>query len=291
MAWNEYGRLTRVALRHPRDAFGSQAAIAASWRDLGYLGEPDLGKAIAEYDRFAELIASPGGNGGAEILWLGAEAGLTLDALYVRDAGIGTPRGLLMTAMGKPARSGEPAALGRALEAAGLPLAGAIEGEGRLEGGDFSWLRDDLAVVGQGYRTNDEGIRQLGACLGEGVELRVARLPHYKGPQDVFHLMSIISPLDRDLALVFSPLMPVDFRQALLASGLTLVEVPEEEFDSMGCNVLALAPRRCLALDGNPETRKRLEKAGCEVLTYGGQEISAKGSGGPTCLTQPLARA
>ncbi len=118
----------------------------------------------------------------------------------------------------------------------------------------------------------------------------VVPLPHYKGPDDVFHLMSIISPLDHDLALVHSPLMPVPFRDWLLARGIRRVEVAEAEFETLGCNALALAPRRCLMVEGNPETRARLEAAGCEVLTYDGAEISMKGAGGPTCLTRPLAR-
>jgi dimethylargininase len=58
----------------------------------------------------------------------------------------------------------------------------------------------------------------------------------------------------------------------------------------MGPNVLALAPRRALAIEGNGETRRRMEAAGVEVLTYAGREISRKGDGGPTCLTKPLSR-
>ena len=146
------------------------------------------------------------------------------------------------------------------------------------------------AAVGRGYRTNDEGIRQLADFLGPDVELVVVPLPHWKGPGDVFHLMSVLSPLDRDLALVFSPLLPVPFRELLLERGVSLVEVPWEELESMGCNVLAVAPRVCLMLEGNPLTRSRMEEAGVEVHTYRGEEISVPGSGGPTCLTRPLLR-
>jgi N-dimethylarginine dimethylaminohydrolase len=146
--------------------------------------------------------------------------------------------------------------------------------------------------VGRGYRTNDEGIEQLRALLADGVdELLVVPSPHWNGPTDVFHLMSVISPLADDLALVYSPLLPVPFRQGLLARGFELVEVPDDEFDSMGCNVLALAPRVALAVEGNPETRRRMEQAGVQVHTFEGEEISAKGCGGPTCLTRPLERA
>jgi N-dimethylarginine dimethylaminohydrolase len=194
--------------------------------------------------------------------------------------------------MGKPERAGEPAAQEAALRALGYSIAGAIQPPGRLEGGDVVWLDERTIAVGRGYRTNDEGIAQLGRLLGDSVdEVIVAALPHWRGPGDVFHLMSVVSPVDRDLAVVYSPLMPVPFRERLLARGITLVEVPDDEFDSMGANVLAIAPRRCVMVAGNPTTRRRLEYAGAHVSEYEGREISLKGGGGPTCLTRPLQRA
>jgi len=286
MALNEYGRIAAIGLRHARDAFGGREAIAAQWRALNYHAAPDYDAAVAEYDAFVEALDLDG----AEVHFLPSDEGLTLDGLYVRDAAIPGPKGLILCNMGKPARSGEPAANGKAMEAMGVAVAGRIEGAGRLEGGDVVWLDDRTCAVAHGYRSNAEGIRQLSALLGEGVHLEICPLPHYKGPDDVFHLMSILSPLDRDMALVYSPLMPVPFRNWLMERGLGLVEVPDEEFASMGCNVLATAPRRCVMVEGNPLTRRRLEKAGCEVVTYAGAEISRKGEGGPTCLTRPLLR-
>ncbi|MHA1153857.1 MAG: dimethylarginine dimethylaminohydrolase family protein [Alphaproteobacteria bacterium] len=283
---NEYGPLRRVALRHPRAAFGGPEVIAGSWRELNYLAAPDYGRALADFDRFAEILSASG----AQIDWLPVAEGLTLDSLYVHDAAVPGPRGVVLCNMGKPTRAGEPAAMGTAFEGLGLPIAGRIEGDGRLEGGDLVWFDEGTCAVARGYRTNDEGIAQLAALLGPGVEVVTVPLPHYRGPDDVFHLMSIISPLDADLALVHSPLMPVPFREWLLVRGIELVEVAEDELDSLGCNVLALAPRRCLTAAGNPKTRRRLEAAGCEVLTYPAEEISLKGQGGPTCLTRPLVR-
>jgi N-dimethylarginine dimethylaminohydrolase len=192
--------------------------------------------------------------------------------------------------MGKPARRKEPAAQGDAFRAAGIPVIGAIEPPGTLEGGDVVWFDERTVAIGRGYRTNAEGVRQFRDCLEPHVDVVVVPLPHYRGPEDVFHLMSILSPVDEDLAVVYSPLMPVPFREWLLARGTRFVEVPDEEFESMGANVLALAPRRVLLLDGNPVTRARLEAARAEVLTYDGSEISLKGGGGPTCLTRPLTR-
>jgi N-dimethylarginine dimethylaminohydrolase len=152
------------------------------------------------------------------------------------------------------------------------------------------WIDEKTMIVGRGYRTNAEGIRQVRALLGADIEVVDVPLPHWRGPGDVMHLMSLLSPVDHDLAVVYSRLLPVPFREWLLARGFSLVEVPDEEFDTMGTNVLALSPRQCVMLAGNPRTRAALERAGCEVLEYRGDEISLKGAGGPTCLTRPLAR-
>jgi N-dimethylarginine dimethylaminohydrolase len=284
---SEHGRLAQLVLKHVRDAWPSQAAIDAQWRSLSYTSRPDLGRAVEEYDRLVEAL----GTVGPELHFLPAAAGVGLDSIYVRDASVVCDRGLILAAMGKAERSGEPAALAAALGEWGIPIAGTIRPPGRLEGGDVVWLDARTVVVGRGYRTNDEGIRQLGELLSDSIdELLSFHLPHWRGPADVFHLMSVLSPVDRDLAVVYPPLMPVPLREALLGRGMTLIEVPDEEFASLGANVLALAPRRCLMLEGNPRTRARLEGAGAEVLVYRGAEISSKGCGGPTCLTRPVRR-
>jgi N-dimethylarginine dimethylaminohydrolase len=153
------------------------------------------------------------------------------------------------------------------------------------------WLDARTLLVGRGYRTNAEGIRQLRELLGDAVDVIDVPLPHWRGEGDVMHLMSLLSPVDRDVAVVYSPLLPIPFRKLLLGRGYRLVEVPHEEFDSIGCNVLALGPRRCVMLAGNPQTRAALERAGVEVIEYTGNEISVKGAGGPTCLTRPIVRA
>jgi N-dimethylarginine dimethylaminohydrolase len=284
---SEVGRLEEVVVAHAREAFATEDRIAREWQDLRFTAPPDLDRAIVECDAFTALLA----DAGATIRTLPPADGLGLDSLYVRDASIVTPGGLLLCSMGKPQRSGEPMAHGQAFASWGLPVVGAIHAPGRLEGGDLFWLNARTVVVGRGYRTNDEGIRQLRALLPETIEVLVVPLPHWRGPSDVFHLMSIISPVDRDLAVVYAPLLPVPFRERLLDEGVALVEVPDEEFESMGANVLATAPRTCVMVGGNPITRRRLEAAGASVRTYAGGEISVKGGGGPTCLTRPIRRA
>lgn len=286
MTPNEFGSLKAVALRTPDTAFGDPARIAAEWPDLGWHSAPDLAAAKAEYAAFEALLREAG----AEIIHLPAAVGLTLDSLYVRDALIATPHGLVLAAMGKPARTGEPAANAAALEMAGYKVAGAIEPPGRVEGGDLVWLDNTTLVAGHTYRTNPEGIGQLAALLGPQVTVQTVQMPHYKGPGDVFHLMSVVSPIDADLALVYPPLAPVALMELLAERGIATVAVPDEEFDSMGCNVLATAPRRCIMVDGNPETRRRLEAAGTTVHAIEAAEICRKGEGGPTCLTRPLSR-
>jgi len=284
-ALSEVDPLTHVLLKHPRAAFVDERTIAAQWRDLRYSGAPDLARAIDEADRLVDLLRGAG----AEVHFLPRDERTTLDSIYVRDASIAVPGGIALCNMGKPQRATEPGAQDRALRALGVPVAGAFEPPARIEGGDLVWLDARTVVVGQGYRTNAEGIVRLNELVGPDVEVIDVPLPHWRGQGDVMHLMSLLSPVDHDLAIVYSPLLPVPFRQRLRAR-VELIEVPDEEFESMGTNVLALAPRRCLMLEGNPATRRALEAVGCEVLTYEGEEISVKGGGGPTCLTRPLAR-
>lgn len=283
---SDSGRMRRVLLKHARHAFANPERVEDQWEALNYLGRPEYEAACGESDAFAEIL----GGLGVDVEWMPAQD-TGMDSLYVRDASVVTDRGVILCNMGKATRRPEPAAQRGVFEALGIPILGAIQGEGRLEGGDVTWLGDSTLAVGRGYRTNDEGIAQLTELLGPDVEVVVVPLPHWRGPADVFHLMSVISPLADDLALVYSPLLPVPFRQMLVERGIVLVEVPEQEFDSMGCNVLAVAPRVAVAMEGNPDTRRRMEAAEVEVHLYSGVEISAKGCGGPTCLTRPLERA
>ncbi len=284
---SEYRPLVRVLLKHAREAFASQLDIDGQWRGLSYRDRPILATAVEEYDRFVRLLHAAG----VDCVFLPADRRTGLDSIYVRDAAVAWNGGLILGRMGKPQRATEPAALAEACRALGIPVHGSIAGEGRLEGGDVVWLGDRTIAVGQGARTNARGIRQLQAMLGNGIdECMVVALPDWHGPGDVLHLMSLVSPIDRDLALVYPPLLPAPFMEQLTARGIRLIAVFEAEFESMGGNVLAIAPRVCIMLRGNPRVRTMLESAGAQVAEYDGAEICRKGSGGPTCLTQPLRR-
>lgn len=285
--FNEFGRIERLALRRVEDAFVDDEQIERQWEELQYTGPPDFTRAVEEYARLVERIEAVG----CQVDYLPGDARLSLDALYVRDAFVVAPGGAILCAMAKPARAAEPEVADQALRTLGIPIKGAIRGDGLLEGGDVVWLDPNTVAVGWGYRTNQEGIRQLKGLLGNYIEVIVVPLPHWRGPDDVFHLMSILSPIDQGLALAYSPLLPVPFRERLIERGIRLIDVPEDEFESMGGNAFALAPRECLLLKGNPGTRTLLEREGVRVHEIEGAEISGKGRGGPTCLTRPLIRA
>ena len=284
---SEYLPLHSVMVKTVDKAFVSQDKIDQEWKGLNYLDAPDYEQALSEYRQFLGLLNESAG----ELRGFPAADGLSLDSLYCRDASIATDFGMIICRMGKEGRREEPAAQRAQYEKMGIPILGQIEAPGTLEGGDVAWLDLNTLAVGRTYRTNEAGIEQLKGMLEpSGIEVLVADLPHYKGEEDVFHLMSILSPVDERLAVVYSPLMPIAFRDELLKRGFELVEVPDEEFESMGCNVLAMGPGNCLMVEGNPVVQQRLIEAGCRVQLYKGRHISVLGGGGPTCLTRPLKR-
>jgi dimethylargininase len=258
---------------------------AARWRDAGWRAEPDPARLTAEHEAFrAELETA-----GAELIVAETSPETGLDGVYPYDPALVTRDGALLLRPGKESRLGEVEPLGAALNEAGVPTAARVEAPATADGGDTCWLDEHTLLLGLGYRTNEAGAAALREALPE-VDVLAFDLPHHRGRAELLHLMSVISPLADDLAVVYLPLLPVRLVQLLQERGIELVEVPDEEFPSHGPNVLALAPRVALALDGNPKTRRRLEAAGVDVRVYRGDELSHKGDGGPTCLTRPILR-
>ena len=272
------GALKRVLVRPPLPE------DVDNWRAYGWRAAPDHTAAAAEHEALRRLLEEAG----AEVVVSHHEPG-NPDAIYVYDPVLVGREGAVLLRPGKEERRSEPAAVGGALEAAGVPIVAELDAPAVAEGGDTVWFDEKTLLVGVGYRTNDEALPALESTF-PGVAVVPFDLPHWNGTGEVMHLMSFISPLDRDLAVVYQRLAPVRLLRLLAERGISVVEVPDEEFESQGSNVLALAPRRALALDGNPETRRRMEKAEVEVTLYRGDEISKKGDGGPTCLTRPLLR-
>jgi arginine deiminase len=284
---SEIDQIKSVLLKRPKDAFIGQDNIQSQWKELNYLASPDYDKALKEYDNFIEHLKKSV----PEIYYLPQDDKTGLDSIYVHDPVIITNKGAILCNMGKEKRRAEPQAAGEFLLKLGLPILGSITGEGRLEGGDVVWIDECTLAVGLGYRTNEEGIRQLKELTGDFVdEFIVVPLPHWKGPGEVLHLMSLISPVDHDLAVVYSGFLPVPFREWLLRRGIRLLDVPDSEFETMACNILAVSPSKCIMISGNSQTKQMLEDKGIEVWEYEGGEISKKGAGGPTCLTRPLLR-
>jgi N-Dimethylarginine dimethylaminohydrolase len=286
-AHSETGKIKFIVLKPVQHAFINDFHIEEDWKSLNYLGKPDFSTAVIEYEEFRALLKLSG----TECFLLPQDDSVNMDSVYCRDASIATNRGMIICNMGKAGRKNEPMAVKKAFEKNGISVLAVISPPATLEGGDVAWLDENLLAAGHSYRTNEEGIRQLTSIMKPlDVEVITVALPHYKGPTDVFHLMSVLSPVDKDLAVVYSPLLPIKFRNLLLDRGYRLIEVPDREFETMGCNVLALSPRECLMTDGNPHTKSELERAGCKVTVYRGEEISVKGGGGPTCLTRPIYR-
>lgn len=274
--------LRRVMVRRP-----APPASPDDWRAFGFLHPVDHAAAEREHAAFRTILAGEG----IEVVEAGPDAPGQLDAIFAYDPSFITDRGAILLRMGKAVRLQESVLHAETYRKLGIPIVGEIRAPGTVEGGDCFWLDERTLAVGRGYRTNEHGIRQLRAILAEqGIEVLAYDLPHWRGSGECLHLMSLISPVAPALAVVFPPLMAVALLDELRERSWRLIEVPEEEFDTLGCNVLALAPGRCVLRAGNPKTQRLLEQAGCHVLTYQGDEISLNRAGGPTCLTRPLLR-
>lgn len=269
-----------VLVRRPDGAFGH--ADPETWH---YTAQPDFHAAQAEHDAFVQQLQ----RAGAEVVYHNVPLPNHADAIFTHDPVLICNEGAIILRMGKALRRGEEEAMAQQLEAMDVPIHYRLHGEALAEGGDLLWIDENTLAVGQGFRTNGAGLRQLQEAL-PAVEIIPVPLPYFLGPDACLHIMSFISMIDHDLAVVYPPFMPVPFWQLLQTRGIRFVEVPESEFETMGPNVLALAPRHCLMLAGNPITQQRLEAAGCQVSTYTGHEISLKAEGGATCLTRPVLR-
>jgi N-dimethylarginine dimethylaminohydrolase len=279
---NAYDPVQRIYVRPPHaDAF-------EQWKAYGWHTEPDAQAAADEHARFAEMLTAEV----PDVVVGTAPVPGDPDAVYAYDPTLVTRAGVIPLRPGKEGRRDEPPLVAAELEAAGLTILPALKAPATAEGGDMFFLDDRTLLAGLSYRTNEASIDQLRPRLAEqGIEIITFDLSHFHGPGECLHLMSFISPLDVDLAVVYLPMMPVRLVHLLEARGISMVEVPEEEFLSLGPNVLALGPRRAITVDANPITRSRMEAAGVEVLTYPGNQICLNGDGGPTCLTRVLARA
>ncbi|OUV01434.1 MAG: hypothetical protein CBC40_08105 [bacterium TMED80] len=279
--------IKKILLNHPKNAFFNQKKIDSEFKELNFFDAPDYNESLHEYEAFIDILKSHN----IEMYFLDRKNTNTIDSIYAHDPFIISNDGAIICNMGKKNRVSEIENIKIFLKNNDIPILGEISAPGKLEGGDIVWIDKHNIAVGIGYRSNIEGAKQLGEILSGIVKNVISvPLPHWNGPSDCLHLMSNLSPIDSNLFLVYSRLLPVQFIQYLEESKIELIEVPFEEYETMACNVLAIAPREIIMLEGNPITKKLLEKQNVIVHTYKGSEISLKGSGGPTCLTKPLLR-
>ena len=271
--------LREVLVKRPGAAFGRAFDDPAH----GFRHPVDLSLAIAEHDAFSELLTRLG----VRVHELGTETA-SPDLIYQFDPLLVTDRGAIPLRSGKPNRRGEEAAVEAWTAAHGIPTIGRIAAPGTVDGGDTFWLRPDLFCIGRSLRTNRAGAAQLASIVGGRVE--IFDVAYDTGPEECLHLLSVISPVADDLAVVYLPLLPAGLYELLMELGIRLIHVPADEFPTLGCNVLAVRPGVTVIAEGNRTTARLLREAGCEVHEYAAQEIGVNGSGGPTCLTRPLLR-
>lgn len=268
-----------VLVKRPGPAFGSAFEEPAH----GFLHPVDLAEAQREHDEFSALLESLG----VTVHTLEAETN-SPDLVYAYDPMLITDRGVILLRSGKPNRVGEELALEEWAKAAGIPTIGRIEAPGTVDGGDTFWLTPNLFCIGRSLRTNRSGGAQLAELVGGRVE--IFDVPYGNGPDECLHLLSVISPVAEDAAAVYLPLLPAALWELLTEMGIRLIPIPDEEFESQGCNLLAVRPGAVVMIEGNPLTQTALEEAGIEVHTFSGRQICVNGSGGPTCLTRPVYR-
>ena len=274
--------LKKVLVRRPDADFGVQ-----DYKTWHYTAQPDVQKAQQEHDAFVAIMQQQG----IEVAYHITPCPGRADAIFVHDPVILTNNGAIILRMGKALRHGEEEAIEQTLHELGIPTLYKLHDDATAEGGDILWLDETTLAIGRGFRTNDAGIAQIQEAVKDlGVKVIVVELPYDQGKEACLHLQSLISLVDYKTALVYKKLLPVSFVAYLERVGFTLVDVPDNEYLTMGPNVLALAPKVCLTIEGNHETKRRLEHAGCTVHTYKGDEISHKAEGGATCLTRPLLR-
>jgi N-dimethylarginine dimethylaminohydrolase len=280
-------RLQKVLVCSPRTAGWDQPQRAARWRELGFLRAPNFQQAQSEHDNLRSKLESAG----AEVIEMPPAPDLSLDAVYVHDASFTTNFGLIAMRPGKANRVSEGKHHRSHCGSLMLPTLAEIAAPGTTEAGDMVWLDSKTLLIGHGYRTNSAGIRQMRDLLGpRGIDVISAPLPYGRGPSPCLHLMSLISLLDEQTALVDLPWLTVETVELLRSSGYRLIEIDYSERDALACNVLSLGDKRLLALRENEKTNQKLHDSGFDVRTFPGSELCINGGGGPTCLTRPLKR-
>jgi len=281
------GALERVLVCSPHTAGWNQPDRAARWQELGFQHAPDFATAQSQHESLCRELQGAD----AEVVELPPAPTLSLDAVYTHDASFPTDYGMIVLHPGKPNRVAEGPHQGSFCDTIDVPTLSVIAPPGTAEAGDIVWLDSKTLLVGHGYRTNPAGIQQMRSLLSpKGIEVLSAPLPYGPGPSACLHLMSLISLLDPQTALVDLPWLAVETVELLKSRGFKFIEIDASERGTLACNVLALGNNRLLAIEENRHTNAGLRQAGFDVRTFPGSELCINGSGGPTCLTRPLLR-
>jgi dimethylargininase len=274
--------LKRVVVKRPDKQFAVN-----DFEKWHYTSPPNLEPAQAHHDEFTSILRQHG----AEVLYHDEELANLADAIFVYDPVFVTPYGSIVLQVGKDLRRGEEEPLAKKLESIGVPVLGKLTGNARAEGGDIFWLDETTLAIGLGFRTNAEGVAQIKGMLEPlGINIIVTELPYGDGPAACLHLMSVISLVDTNLAVVYPKYIGTPFWQELERRKFRFIEVSDKEFLTQATNVLTLLPKVVIMPENNPETKARLESAACTVYTYPCAELTFKAEGGPTCLTRPVLR-
>jgi N-dimethylarginine dimethylaminohydrolase len=277
--------LKRVLMR------SAGSAMRGADRETWHYGPGfDPERAARQHQALAGLVEASG----ASIEWLDDVQDGLADSVFTHDPSLVTDYGAIILSMGKALRRAEPSLHEAAYRRMGVPILGRVEEPGTVEGGDCVWVDAKTLAIGRGVRTNQHGIQQVANLLAPlGIEVYGYDLPLWHGEDACLHLMSVISPLADDLALVYAPLLPAAFYQMLKARGIGLVYGDAEEFHAshgLSLNVLPTAPRQVIAVAGFPKTKAAMEAAGCAVEPFEADALCIACEGGPTCLTRPVLR-
>jgi len=286
-AQNMVSHLKKVLMKKPQNFMSK--VDSQKWNYTFPLDQEIL---YENYNEFYKIIK----NSGAEIvdLKLRNEKEELCDSIFTHDPSLVLNDGAIILNMGKNLRKKEAEEHINFYNEEKIPIIGKVINNGTIEGGDCLWINKKTLLVGESYRTNKIGIDQLGNIVNKhDIKLIPIKLPKYNNENSCFHLMSLISMLDEDLAIGYLKLLPLDLINLLNNNNIKIIEIPEDEYfksKTLAVNVLTLSPRNLVAMKGYPKTIDLLREYGCKINLFSGGELCIKAEGGPTCLTRPIWR-
>lgn len=217
----------------------------------------------------------------------GSPPGPFPNLIYVADLLFMTPEGAILARPAGAVRAGEERWVQRRLAELGIPILRAVSGSASFEGADAMWVDPETVLIGPGFRTNRDGVRQVRRVLEDlGVRTLLAEVPSAS-----MHLMGQLRIVDRDLAFYRKGRLPRSAVKALEERGFSLHPFPDlQEMDArFANNIVTLGPRRILMPDGAPVTQGFYRDHGVECVGVALDEIH-KGAGSVGCLTGVLRR-